>query len=332
MGESVKRILITGASGFVGRHLIERLAAAHNNRKGKGAEFFGTCFPERPEHCGALNAAAPAIKLFHVDLRSEESVAGLIRDVRPDEIFHLAALSQVRASWEKRREAVETNLMGTFHLFEAARNLTPSARILFVSSSDVYGDARPRTKKRLFFEEDRDGVVSPYAFTKMGGELLSDFYARREKLAVVVARPFPHTGPGQTEVFVCSDWARQIVRIERGEAEPVISVGNLRIRRDYLDVRDVVRAYVLLLEKGKAGEVYNVASGNAPSLGEILRMLLSFTDRKIKIRVDPARMRKSDISYLAGSNRKINARTGWSPRVPLEKTLRDLLEYWRSNS
>jgi GDP-4-dehydro-6-deoxy-D-mannose reductase len=335
----VKRILITGASGFVGRHLIERLAnkdeaakaasAYTKKRTGERAEFFGTCFPERPEHCEALNSAEPAIKLFYVDLRSEESVARLIRDVRPDEIYHLAALSQVRASWEKRREAVETNLMGTFHLFEAAHNLTPSARILFVSSSDVYGDARPRTKKRLFFEDDRDGVVSPYAFTKIAGELLGEFYARREKLAVVVARPFPHTGPGQTEVFVCSDWARQIVRMERGEAEPVISVGNLRIRRDYLDVRDVVRAYALLMEKGKAGEVYNVASGNAPSLGEILRILLSFTDRKIKICVDPARMRKSDISYLAGSNSKINARTGWTPRIPLGKTLSDLLEYWR---
>jgi GDP-4-dehydro-6-deoxy-D-mannose reductase len=327
----VKRILITGASGFVGRHLIERLGGGARDKRGTAArtEIFGTCFPERPEHCEALGADAPDVKLFHVDLRSEESVAALVRDVRPDEIYHLAALSQVRASWEKRREAVETNLMGTFHLFEAARNLAPSARILFVSSSDVYGDAKPRTRKRLFFEEDRDGVVSPYAFTKIAGELLGEFYARREKLAVVVARPFPHTGPGQTEVFVCSDWARQIARIERGEAEPVIRVGNVRIRRDYLDVRDVVRAYALLMRRGKAGEVYNVASGGAPALGDILRTLLSFTERKIVVRVDAARMRKSDIPYLAGSNAKIKARTGWSPRIPLERTLRDLLNYWR---
>ena len=334
-----KRILITGASGFVGRHLIEQLGAGEEARtgvrSGKGkrsggcTELFGTCFPERPEHCGALGAEATEVKLFHVDLRSEASVAGLIRDVRPDEIYHLAALSQVRASWEKRREAVETNLMGTFHLFEAARNLTPAARILFVSSSDVYGDAKPRTRKRLFFEDERDGVVSPYAFTKIGGELLSEFYARREKLAVVMARPFPHTGPGQTEVFVCSDWARQIVRIERGEATPVISVGNLRIRRDYLDVRDVVSAYSLLMDRGKAGEVYNVASGRAPSLREILNKMLSFTDKKIKVRVDPARIRKSDIPYLAGSNAKIKAQTGWTPRIPLEKTLRDLVDGWR---
>ena len=322
----MKRILITGASGFVGRHLIERLGG------GARAELFGTCFPERPEHCEALGADAPEVKLFHVDLRSEESVAVLVRDVRPDEIYHLAALSQVRASWEKRREAVETNLMGTFHLFEAARNLAPSARILFISSSDVYGDAKPRRMrngKRLFFEEDRDGVVSPYAFTKIAGELLGEFYARREKLAVVVARPFPHTGPGQTEVFVCSDWARQIARIERGEAEPVIRVGNVRIRRDYLDVRDVVRAYALLMRRGKAGEVYNVASGSAPALGAILKTLISFTERKIAVRVDEARIRKSDIPYLAGSNDKIRARTGWTPRIPLERTLRDLLDYWR---
>lgn len=320
------RILITGASGFVGRHLIERLSATH---KKTGIEIFGTCFPERPEHCEALTAAAPAVKLLHVDLRSEDSVAGLIRDVRPDRIFHLAAHSQVRTSWEKRRETIETNLMGTFFLFEAARRLSPAARVLFVSSSDVYGDLKPRTKKRLFFEEDRNGVVSPYAFTKIGGELLAEFYARREKLSVVVARPFPHTGPGQSEVFVCSDWARQIVRIERGEAPPVLSVGNLRIRRDCLDVRDVVRAYNSLMNKGTPGEVYNVSTGCAPSLGEILRLLLSFTDRKIKVRIDPARLRKSDIPYLAGSNRKIKARIGWIPRIPLERTLRDLLDDWR---
>jgi GDP-4-dehydro-6-deoxy-D-mannose reductase len=322
------RILITGASGFVGRHLIERLSAAH---KKTGIEIFGTCFPERPEHCAALSDAAPAVKLLHVDLRSEDSVAGLVRDVRPDRIFHLAAHSQVRTSWDKRRETIETNLMGTFFLFEAARRLSPAARVLFVSSSDVYGDLKPRTKKRLFFEEDRNGVVSPYAFTKIGGELLAEFYARRERLAIIVARPFPHTGPGQSEVFVCSDWARQIVRIERGEAPPVLIVGNLRIRRDYLDVRDVVRAYNSLMNKGTPGEVYNVSTGCAPSLGEILRMLLSFTDRKIKIRVDPARLRKADIPYLAGSNRKIKARTGWTPRIPLTQTLGDLLEFWRGS-
>ncbi len=332
----MKRILITGASGFVGRHLIEWLGAGEKARRGtrsgKGghSEFFGTCFPERPEHCEALGAEAPAVKLFHVDFRSEASVAALMRDVRPDEIYHLAALSQVRASWEKRREAVETNLMGTFHLFEAARNLAPEVRILFISSSDVYGDAKPRTRKRLFFEDDRDGVVNPYAFTKIAGELLSEFYSRREKLAVVVARPFPHTGPGQTEVFVCSDWARQIARIERGEAEPVIRVGNLKIKRDYLDVRDVVRAYALLMARGKVGEVYNVSSGNAPALGDILRTMLSFTDHKIKVRIDPDRLRTSDIPYLAGSNVKIKARTGWTPRIALETTLRDLLEYWRN--
>jgi len=320
------RILITGASGFVGRHLIERISPARGK---SGPEIFGTCFPERPEHCASLAGAEPSVRLSHIDLRSEDSVTGLIRDVRPDRIFHLAAHSQVRTSWDKRRETIETNLMGTFFLLEAARRFAPAARVLFVSSSDVYGDLKPRTKKRLFFEGDRNGVVSPYAFTKIGGELLSEFYALREKLAVIVARPFPHTGPGQSEVFVCSDWARQIVRIERGEAPPVISVGNLRIRRDCLDVRDVVRAYQGLMDQGTPGEVYNVSTGCAPSLGEILRMLLSLTDRKIKIRVDPARLRKSDIPYLAGSHRKITARTGWIPLIPLERTLRDLLDDWR---
>lgn len=320
-------ILITGASGFVGRHLISHLSGSGRR---SSPEIFGTCFPERPEHCADLCRTSPSVRLIHVDMRSADAVADLIRNIRPARIFHLAAISHVRTSWEKRQETLETNLMGTFYLYEAVRKFAPRARILFVSSSDVYGYLRPGERVHAFKEKERDGVVSPYAFTKAGGELLSEFYSDWEDLDVVVARPFPHTGPGQTADFVCSDWARQIALIEKGKLPPVISVGNLEPRRDYTDVRDVVRAYGLLMKNGESGEVYNVASGKAPSLHTVLRTLLSFSERRIAIRVDPEKLRKSDILHLAGSNRKIRLRTGWEPRIPLRTTLADLLESWRA--
>jgi len=328
MKQSIK-VLITGASGFVGRHLIDHLSATAGRSR---IEIFGTCFPEKPEHCADLRRQSPPVRLIHVDLRSADSVAGLIETIRPDRIFHLAAISHVRTSWDKRRETLETNLMGTFYLYDAVRRFVPKAKILFISSSDVYGYLKPGERVHAFKEDERDGVVSPYAFTKAGGELLSEFHAESENLDIVVARPFPHTGPGQTADFVCSDWARQIALIEKGKLPPMIKVGNLRPCRDYSDVRDVVRAYDLLLKKGKRGEVYNVSTGEAPSLKTILRAMLSFSTRRIEVRVDPEKLRKADIPYLAGSNKKIKARTGWEPDIPLEKTLRDLLGYWRERA
>ena len=318
-------ILITGATGFVGRHLIDHLSGGKASHK-----IFGTCFPEHPESCADLCRKSPSTQLIHADLRSADFVADLVKNVKPGRIYHLAAISHVRTSWEKRQETLETNLMGTFHLYEAVRKFAPKARILFVSSSDVYGYLESGERAHAFKEDERDGIVSPYAFTKAGGELLSEFYPTSEGLDVVVARPFPHTGPGQTADFVCSDWARQIALIERGKLPPVISVGNLEPRRDYTDVRDVVRAYALLMAKGTRGEIYNVSSGKALSLKTILRTLLSFTERRIEVRVDPEKLRKSDIPHLAGSNRKIRERTGWAPRIPLKKTLSDLLEFWRA--
>jgi GDP-4-dehydro-6-deoxy-D-mannose reductase len=320
------RILITGATGFVGRHLIATLRVSARLTP---LEIFGTCFPEHPEHCADLCSDVPELKLIHLDLRSEETVMSLLKDVRPDRIFHLAAISHVRTSWDKRRETLETNLMGSFFLFEAARGLASKARILAISSSDVYGYLKPGRRPRAYREEERDGAVSPYAFTKVAGELLAEFYALRQKLHVVVARPFPHTGPGQTADFVCADWARQIALIEKNAAPAVIRVGNLEPRRDYSDVRDVVRAYDALMKKGRPGEVYNVSTGSATSLKAILHTLLSFSARTIEVRVDPAKLRQSDIPFLAGSNKKIQDATGWAPRIPLAKTLRDLLDYWR---
>lgn len=324
-------------------------------------EIFGSCFPERPEHCTDLCDAERNVRLVHLDLRDGGAVDDALKAIRPARIYHLASLSQVRLSWERRTEVFDTNLRGTYNLFEAVRLNVPETRILFISSSDVYGFLAPR--RRPLREADHGRVVSPYAFTKKSGELLSEFYALQEKIPIVIARPFPHTGPGQTADFVCSDWARQIALIEKYKVRretpapdavvkggiedrepgrksvsfgaavnnPVISVGNLTLRRDYSDVRDVVRAYTLLMAKGRPGEIYNVCSGRAPSLESILKILIGLSRRKIEIEVDPTRVRRVDIPCLAGDNTKLREATGWLPRIPLERTLRDLLDYWRAH-
>ncbi len=161
--------------------------------------------------------------------------------------------------------------------------------------------------------------------------MLSQFYSQLEKLDIVIARSFPHTGPGQSPDFVCSDWAYQIACIEKGKEEPVIKVGNCKLKRDFTDVRDVVKAYILLLEKGRSGEAYNVSSGRAVQLQEVLDILLSFSEKKIEVEVDQQKVRKVDISLLVGDNRKIKKQTSWEPKIPLNQSLRDLLEYWRSH-
>jgi GDP-4-dehydro-6-deoxy-D-mannose reductase len=303
-----KRAFVTGLTGFVGAHLRALLEA-------EGWEVLGTCFPEHAEQPGCV---------FFLDLRSESDVRRAVRDAQPDRVFHLAAVSNVQRSWERRTETLETNLMGTYHLLEAVRLEAREARVLVVSSSDVYGlhglrDARLR-------EDHPTQAVSPYAYTKIGAEILAGFYARIERLGVVIARPFPHTGPGQSPDFVCSDWAAQIARIERSGVPSVIKVGNIEVERDFLDVRDVVRAYQALLERGRAGEIYNVASGHAVSLRWILDSLLALSGRPIRVEPDPAKFRKVDIPALAGDNEKIRTETGWEPRIPLGRTLRDLLE------
>jgi GDP-4-dehydro-6-deoxy-D-mannose reductase len=312
------KVFITGATGFAGRHLANALPVS---------EFmlYGASYPN-PPHPDEKN-------IFLLDLRSERDVFDAIRVVRPQWVFHLAAVSNVKYSWERRKETMETNVMGTFHLFEAARKFVPEARILYVSSSDVYGFVRggEGRAQKAFSEGDPFHLTNPYALSKMGGELLSDFYSRIENLDIVIVRPFPHTGPGQSSDFVCSDWARQVIQVERDVQAPAIQVGNLDVRRDYTDVRDTVQAYILLMQNGRRGEVYNVCRGEGISLRRILDVLLSSASKAISVEQNPDKMRKVDIPFLVGDNRKIKKETTWEPRIPLETTLLELLDYWRAH-
>ena len=306
-------ILITGATGFVGGYLRELLKSRESN-------VWGTAFPEKPKELLGEN-------IFHLDIRSEKDVFACVKRAKPDWVFHLAAVSNVRHSWERRKETLETNLLGTYNLFEAIRRFTPHARILFVSSSDVYGTKL--SSKKPCDEEAEVQAMNPYAYTKLSGEILSQFYNRIENLDIVITRPFPHTGPGQSADFVCSDWALQIARIERGDGKSEIIVGDVSVQRDFTDVRDVVKAYVLLLEKGKRGEIYNICSGKTFSLQRILDVLLSFSSQHIEIRVDSKKLRKTEIPVLMGDNKKIKNELSWEPKIPMEQSLRELLDYWR---
>jgi len=310
------KVFITGATGFVGRHLMNALRSSEYT-------LSGTSYPV-PPHPSERH-------IYFLDLRSERDVYETLKLVRPHWIIHLAAVSNVRHSWEHRRETMETNVMGTFSLFEAVKKFAPEARILYISSSDIYGisSGGEDAGKKLFVEDDPFHITSPYALSKIGGELLARFYGRVEGLDIVIARPFPHTGPGQSPEFVCSDWARQIIQIERGLAEPVIRVGNVDIWRDFCDVRDTARAYVLLMQKGGRGEVYNICRGEGTSLRRILEIYLSLAAKAVTVEQDSSRLRKVDIPFLVGDNRKLKAETSWEPQISLEQTLCDLLDYWR---
>jgi len=311
-----RHILITGATGFVGTHLLQALDRPDNR-------IFGTSFPHEP---GPRELACES-DLCRLDLRQGPGVSALVKEARPDWVFHLAAVSNVRHSWERRSETLETNLLGTQNLLEAIRTHAPGARVLFASSSNVYADV-PFSGQGLK-ETNEVRPISPYAFSKISGEMLCRFYTEVEGLDIVISRAFPHTGPGQGQDFVCSDWARQIVQIENGTQEPEIWVGNIDVFRDFCDVRDVVLAYIRLLETGKKGEAYNVSSGTAVALGQILERLLSLSGALVEVRVDPEKLRKTDIVRLRGDNRKLREATGWKPAIPLERTLADLLDYWR---
>jgi len=307
---------VTGATGFVGNHLADLLRKTE-------AEFFGICFPDEPEP----RKYPSEFHMHKADVRSEKEIEESVKISEPDYIFHLAAVSNVGQSWQKRKETFEVNVMGTFHLLEAVRKHASKARVLFISSSDVYGLLESYPKPLT--EKDPVCPVSPYGFTKMSGENLCRFYSEIEGLDIIIARSFPHTGPGQSPDFVCSDWASQIARIEKNLSPPMIKVGNIEAERDFIDVRDVVKAYFSLIKKGRRGHIYNVSSGRATSLKKILSMLLENSRVKIDVKRERSKLRKADIPVLVGDNRKIREEISWVPKVPMEKTLLDLLQYWR---
>lgn len=314
------RALITGITGFAGSHLADYLVAQQSD-----VEIFGTYrWRSRMENIDHLDGK---INLLECDLRDAAAVHGVLAEVRPDYIFHLAAQSFVPASWRAPSDTLTTNLIGQTNIFEAVRMLELDPVIQVAGSSEEYGLVLP--DEVPIKETNPLRPLSPYAVSKVGQDLLAYQYFRSYGLKTIRTRGFNHTGPRRGEVFVTSNFAKQIASIEAGLREPVIRVGNLDAQRDFTDVRDMVRAYWLAVTKAKHGEVYNLASGKAVTIRELLDQLLALSDTKVEVQVDPDRLRPSDVEILLGDFSKFKADTGWEPSIPLEQTLRDTLDFWR---
>jgi GDP-4-dehydro-6-deoxy-D-mannose reductase len=267
------------------------------------------------------------VRRVECDVRDAAAVRHVLRDVRPDRIFHLAAQSYVPASWDAPAETLAGNVLGQLNLFEALRDLEIPARVHIAGSSEEYGLVLP---EEIPIREDSPlRPLSPYAVSKVSQDLLAYQYWKSYQIHVVRTRGFNHTGPRRGEVFVTSNFARQVAEIEKRLREPIVWVGNLESIRDFTDVRDMVRAYWLALERGTAGDVYNICSGRGHSARQVLDILLDLTQVKVEVREDPARMRPSDVTLLVGDCSKFRHATGWAPTIPFEVTLKDLLDHWR---
>ena len=297
------RALLTGAAGFVGGHLT-RFAEE------RGADVVG---PSREE----------------IDLLDADAVTRFVADVRPDAVFHLAALASVGDSWRAPAETLDNNTRAALNLLEAVRAGAPDAVVLAAGSGEQYG---PVPEERLPVGEDEPfRPQNPYAVSKAAADLLAGFYADAHGLRVVRTRAFNHAGPGQADIYVISAFARQIADAERaGKSELVLETGNLKPRRDFTDVRDVVRAYWLAAERGEPA-IYNVCSGVSVPVADILARLAALSDLRVEQRTDPSRLRKHEVMDIRGSHERLTAATGWRPEIELDRTLADTLDWWRAN-
>jgi GDP-4-dehydro-6-deoxy-D-mannose reductase len=309
------RVLITGAAGFVGRHAVELCAE-------RGAEVvaLGRRSPDRP------GVPEPVDAYLQVDLREPERAATAIADALPDRLFHLAALASVARSWEDPLAALRDNYLITANVLEAVRIHRPECAVLIACSGEQYG-----LPERLPVDEDAPlRPRSPYAAGKAAADMLAGFYADAHGLRVFRTRAFNHAGPGQAATYVASGIARQIASAERSGAEEVtVTTGNVKVRRDFLDVRDVVRAYWSTLEHAEPG-VYNVCSGRATAVADILAAFAQQTALKVDQRTDPRLLRRNEVMEVFGSNEKLTHATPWTPEYDLSRTLGDSLEWWRA--
>lgn len=319
------RTLITGITGFTGIHLAEYLSS--QDRDNDNIDLYGIDIVRNVSKDAQPIKDLDNVKVLTCDILDEGEMKKTVKDIKPDSIFHLAGLTFDPNSRESPEKFYITNVFGTINLLEAVRQLRIDPLIHIACSSAEYGlilgNENPIKETNPF------RPISPYAISKLAQDMVGYQYYKNYGLRIIRTRAFNITGPGEREDFVCSNFACQIAMIEKGKQEPIIYVGNLEAERDFLDIRDVVKGYWLASDKGIPGEVYNVCSGKAYSIGEILDILLQMTKNDIIVRQDSKRRRPSDIPLQVGSFEKLRKQTGWKPIIPLEETLKDLLNYWR---
>lgn len=314
------KALITGIAGFAGSHLVDYLLD-------RGFDVSGISYPGFPlnniQHC------LDNLNVIQSDLTSYKDLKHAIHQVKPDYLFHLAAISSVSKSWEGREAVFRTNIGGSFNVLEVCREMKNPPIILLVSSGEVYGPIE--AVEHAAQENHPYNPISPYAATKAAMEILATQYFSSDNLPVYIARPFNHSGQRQSDNFVCSAFARQIAAIEMKKKEPKLYVGNLKAQRDFSDVRDIVAGYLSIVQQGKIGEAYNLCSRRAVSIEKILHILLSYSADEIEVIPRKNLFRPSDIPLLIGDNSKASKELGWRNERTLEHMLLDLLEYWRNS-
>lgn len=309
----MKRILVTGGAGFVGSHLLELLSA-------EGADVVAW---KRP---GTEPLNTPGgVRWEALELLDRAAVADALGRAAPVEVYHLAGAPHVAESWQHTRETFEVNVLATHHLLEGLRAASAAPRVLVSGSATVYAPAtQPMTESALL------GPASPYATSKLAQEMLAARAWTEYQLPVLLARSFNHVGPRQTPAFVAPSIARQIALIEAGRLAPELSMGNLESQRDILDVRDTVRAYRAMMEAARPGVPYNICTGRATPIRTLVDMFVARARVPVRIVIDPARLRPNDVPIVVGDHTRLTADTGWTPHVPLEQTVDDLLAYWRA--
>ncbi len=307
----MKKVLIIGGAGFVGGYLSEILLE-------NGYEVHSTCLEnEKIKNTECV----PHI----LNILDKDKISELLNEVKPEIIYHLSAQSSVALSWKNPQLTVDVNIKGTLNVLDCLRDSGLNSRILLIGSGEEYG----YVKVCPVSEKEPPNPSNIYAVTKTCQSMIGKIYAGAYKMDIIMIRAFNHIGAGQLPQFVVSDFCKQVADIEKGLKAPEMCVGNLDAKRDFTDVRDVVRAYMLLGEKGKSGELYNVGSGNAIAIKKILDMIISLSEKDIKITLDPKRLRPSDIPIIEADISKIKADTGWKPEIPIEETIKNTLDYWR---
>jgi GDP-4-dehydro-6-deoxy-D-mannose reductase len=314
----MKNVLITGCSGFLGPFLIDRLGSEQENLcKYKDITGITEIFGYK----------SPTINVSIVDIRNRDQVFDIIEKVKPEIVFHLAAVSNVGFSWTNQKLTYEINFIGSSNLLEALKQFSPRCRVLLMSTAELYGGS----DKDVMDESLPTSARNPYALSKKAMEMAADLYIQSEGMDIVKLRSFNFTGPGQDRKFVASDFSFQIAQIEKGKREPVIRVGNLSAVRDISDVRDIARflAVIAADTKAESGGIYNLCSGSAFSIGDILDILLSLSSEKITVEVDKDKFRPIDVPRLVGDNSLIGKTFNLHPQFEIKQTLSDLLNYWR---